>query len=148
MSSGFLTTYIIISWIFGFLGIVAVLFRPGKLFPADGWSKGRWLLIEVAGAVLTFTGIFTWAAYWFLGRPGVKRERTRRSRWSLFWGTFFREGGRSIRESNDRYLRTRVAAPPPPPTQLGWFSDRAGTYDVPGHGTLHWDGMKWTRPDV
>jgi hypothetical protein len=148
MSSGLLTAYIIASWIFGFLGILGVLSRPANLFPADGWSKGRWLLIEIAGFVLTITGIFTFAAYWLLVRPRVKTPPANRSRWSLFWGTFFREGGRSIRESNDRYLRTRVGAPPPPPSQLGWFSDQAGTYDVPGHGTLHWDGMRWTRPDV
>ena len=146
MSSGLVTAYIVVSWLFGLLGILAVLFRPGALFRSAGRSKGRWLLIEIVGFVLTFTGIFTWAAYWFWVRPSVTQERTQRSRWSLFWGTFFKEAGSSIRKSNDHYLQTRVAVPPPPPSQLGWYSDQAGTYDVPGHGRLNWDGRKWTLP--
>lgn len=80
MSSPYVTTWIIVSWFLGLYAVVSVLRQPSRAFVAAGHSKRFWLVLEVAGFVLSFTGILTWAVYMIWIRPGVVRAAGRKKR--------------------------------------------------------------------
>ena len=90
------TVFIIVSWFLGLCGTFDVLRQPTQAFRAAEHSKSTWLAVEVAGTLLSFTGIFTWAAYSFWVRPSVVRAGGRRR---VFIRTFFQSLNSAAKQS-------------------------------------------------
>jgi hypothetical protein len=87
----FVTAWIIVSWFFGLCALYDVMRQPNPAFLAAGHSKRTWILIEVIGTLLSFTGIATWVVYSIRIRPSVVKAGGRRPRKRVFLRTFFGE---------------------------------------------------------
>jgi hypothetical protein len=101
------TLFIIVSWFLGLCGTFDVLRQPGDAFRAAEHSKGTWLTVEVAGTLLSFTGIFTWAAYSIWVRPSVVKAGGRRRRKGVFVATFLKELSTQGTSSSSRSSRSQ-----------------------------------------
>jgi hypothetical protein len=135
------TVFIIVSWFLGLCGTFDVLRQPGDAFRAAEHSKNTWLMVEVAGTLLSFTGIFTWAAYTFWVRPSVVRAGGRRR---VFIRTFFKSLNESAEKAAAAKPKEDLSLPPGPGGRgsTAWYAP--GYYDT-YQGRMWWDGHKWKK---
>ncbi len=72
IASSYLNWFVFVSVVLGLAGTFDVLSQPGRAFDAAGHRKLVWLSIEAAGTIV-LGGLFTWAVYSLMIRPGVVR---------------------------------------------------------------------------
>src|ERR1700680_2352957 len=91
--------FIIVSWLFGLAAIFDVLLQPRRAFRSSGHSKLVWLVVEVLGFLLSYTGLITWAIYSIWIRPSVVRAGGRRRIKGALFIRFLRALGTSSPQS-------------------------------------------------
>jgi hypothetical protein len=127
---GFLA-WVNISWVFGLLGVLAVLYQPRAVFQAVDQGKGRWLIIELVGG-LCLVGPFTWL--WFA--IGVRPKLSKAGGRKRFWVKLLKVGVRILKVALslldpqtygiDPTQRTSASVPQPAPTGFGQTSTNSG----------------------
>jgi hypothetical protein len=73
-------SWLLLSWAFGLIGVLAVLYQPKAVFDAVARRKSRWLIIELLGGIC-LVGPFTLLAFAIGVRPKLKEAGGRRRVW-------------------------------------------------------------------
>ena len=147
MNSGLLTTFIIVSWFLGLCGVIDVLRQPKRGFGSAGHSKRLWLAVEVVGTLLSYTGIFTWAAYSIWVRPSVVKAGGHPGRLGTSFLAFSRVVATSSTHSRQAPSRTGLSSSPTRPSSQVMASNATRPSERLKLTCGHCGGQRWIYPN-